>query len=206
MKPILLFAVLSVLFSACAPTSEELTATASAARAQNQTAAPTETPMPTFTATYMPSPTIPPTFTPPPELRLEDFRIDEELSCDPGGISFYGPLEYSKDAGTIESRDFFGRADEFKEAQVEFTAIVVEAVFFQSNTFLLVLVPAESESDSRQPGIILLRADYGFGVKQYPPHSKIHVTGLFDQLITLQEKRFSWTSEEEYAFFVAETV
>lgn len=60
MKPILLFAVLSVLFSACAPTSEELTATASAARAQTQTAAPTETPMPTLTATYMPSPTTPP--------------------------------------------------------------------------------------------------------------------------------------------------
>ncbi|MEW6084037.1 MAG: hypothetical protein AB1607_05505 [Chloroflexota bacterium] len=206
MKPILLFAVISFLISACGPTSEEPAATASAARAQTQTAAPTETPPPTFTATYMPSPTTPPTFTPPPELRLEDFQVDVELSCDPGGISFYGPLEYSMDAGTIESRDFFARADDFKEAQVAFTAVVVEAVFFQSNSFLLVLVPAQAESNSRQPGIVLLRGDFGIGVKQYPPHSKIQVTGLFDQLITLQEKRFSWTTHEEYAFFVAEIV
>jgi hypothetical protein len=60
-----LYIVLAVvLLAGCAPSSEELTATAVMARAQTQTAAPTLTPTPTFTPTF--TPTLTATRTPKP--------------------------------------------------------------------------------------------------------------------------------------------
>lgn len=58
----LYFVLIFVLLAGCAPSPEELTATAAAARAQTQTAAPTRTP--TRTPTKTPKPTSTATLTP----------------------------------------------------------------------------------------------------------------------------------------------